>query len=137
MATKRNGTAPVAPVASVVAAASVVAVTPRLVNRRLHVEAVVRGAGGLRTAARVPDRELAALLPRSILAAGGDPAPQLLETIAAILKRTVVGRRVKVWEYGDQRYLAFLSWSSVRFRVGQANGAGRGARPGSRTRRAS
>ena len=131
MATKRNGTAPGAPVASVEA------VTTRLVNRRLRVEAVVRGADGRRTAARVPDRELAALLPRSILALGGDPAPQLLGTIAAILKRTVVGRRVNVREYGGQRYLAFLSWSNVRFRVEQASRSGRGARPWSRTRPAS
>ena len=131
MATKRNGTAPVASMASVVA------VTARLVDRRLRVEAVVRGAGGRRTAVRVPDRELAALLPRSILAAGGDPAPQLLETIAAILQRTVIGRRVTVWEDGGRRYLAFLSWSSVRFRVEQANRAGRAARSWSRTRPAS
>ena len=131
MATKRNGTAPVASMGTVVA------VTPRLVDGRLRVEAVVRGVGGRRTAVRMPDRELAALLPRSILAAGGDPAPQLLDTIAAILQRTVVGRRVRVWEYGDRRYLAFLSWSSVRFRVAQANGAGRAARPWSRTRPAS
>ena len=115
MATERNGTAPVAPVV-------VAAVTARLVDRRLRVEAVVRGAGGRRTAVRVPDRELAALLPRSILAAGGDPAPQLLETIAAILKRTMVGRRVRVWEDGGRRYLAFLSWRSVRFRVEQPAG---------------
>ena len=134
MATKRNGTAPGASMASVVA---VVAVTARLVDRRLRVEAVVRGAGGRRTAVRVPDRELAALLPRSILAAGGDPAPQLLDTIAAILKRTVVGRRVRVWEYGGRRYLAFLSWSNVRFRAEPADGAGRRARPWSRTRPAS
>ena len=97
--------------------------------------AVVRGAVGRRTAVRLPDRELAALLPRSILAAGGDPAPQLLETIAAILQRTVIGRRVTVWEDGGRRYLAFLSWSSVRFRVEQANRAGRAARSWSRTRR--
>ncbi len=120
MATKRNGTAPVASMASVVA------VTARLVDGRLQVEAVVRDAGGRRTAVWVPDRELAALLPRSILAANGNPAPQLLETIAAILQRTVVGRRVTVWEHGGRRYLAFLSWSSVRFRVEPANGTAAG-----------
>ena len=124
MATKRNGTAPVASMASVVA------VMPRLVDGRLRAEAVVRGAGGRRTAVWVPDRELAALLPRSILAADGNPAPQLLETISAILQRTVVGRRVTVWEHCGRRYLAFLSWSSVRFRVEAENGAGRGAPDG-------
>ena len=115
MATKRNG----APsVASEVAIASVVAVTTRLEKRRLQVVTVVRDEHGRRIAARIPDREVAALLPRSILVANGDPEPELLATIAAILKRTVLGRRVRVWEFRGQRYLAFLSWNCVRFRAG-------------------
>ena len=103
---------------------SVVAVTARLVDQRLQVEAVVCAEDGRRMPARVPDRELAALLPRSILAANGHPAPQLLDAIRAIVERTVVGRRVTVWEYRGERYLAFLSWRTVRF---SAAPAGRGA----------
>lgn len=94
---------------------SVVAVDTRLVEQRLLVRAVVRDAHGERCSARVPDRELAALLPRSILAANGNPPAALLDTIRAIVERTVVGRHVRLWEYRDQRYLAFLSWRSVRF----------------------
>ena len=94
---------------------AVVAVTARLVDQRLRVDALVCGEDGRRMPVRVPDRELATLLPRSILAADGHPAPQLLDAIRAIMKRTVVGRRVRVWEYHGQRYLAFLSWRAVRF----------------------
>lgn len=125
----RNGAAPAsASVASELAIASVVAVTAGLENRRLLVVTVVRDEHGRRFAARIPDRELAALLPRSILAADRHPKPELLATIAAILKRTVLGRRVRVWEFRGERYLAFLSWRCVRFSE---------SRPSSRNRPAS
>ena len=125
MTAKRNGQAPVV---------AVVAITAQVVDRRLRVDALVRDEHGRRMPVRIPDRELATLLPRSILAADGHPAPQLLDAIHAIMERTVVGRRVRVWEYHGQRYLAFLSWRTVRFRVEQATG---GSRPWSRTRPAS
>jgi hypothetical protein len=94
---------------------AVVAVDTQLVDQRLRVDAMVRDAQGKRCVARVPDRELATLLPRSILAADGSPPAALLDTIRAIVERMVVGRHVRLWEYRDQRYLAFLSWRSVRF----------------------
>ena len=94
---------------------SVVSVKASLVDQRLRVDALVCGEDGRRMPVRVPDRELATLLPRSILAANGYPAPQLLDAIRTIMERTVVGRRVRVWEYRGQRYLAFLSWRAVRF----------------------
>ena len=94
---------------------SVVAVDAQLVDQRLLVREVVRDAQGECSSARVPDRELATLLPRSILAANGNPPAALLDTIRAIVERMVVGRHVRLWEYRDQRYLAFLSWRSVRF----------------------
>ena len=87
----------------------------QLVDQRLQVHAVVRDAQGERYSARVPDRELATLLPRSILAADGSPPAALLDTIRAIVERMVVGRHVRLWEYRDQHYLAFLSWRNVRF----------------------
>ena len=94
---------------------AVVAVDTQLVDQRLRVDAVVRDARGKRYSARVPDRELATLLPRSILAADGSPPEAVLDTIHAIVERMVVGRHVRLWDYRDQRYLAFLSWRSVRF----------------------
>lgn len=113
---------------------SVVAVTARLVDQRLRVDAVVYGADGRRMSARVPDRELAALLPRSILAADGHPAPQLLNAIRAIVERTVVGRRVRVWEYGGERYLAFLSWRTVCFNGAPTAASGTAANGSARRR---
>ena len=101
---------------------SVVAVDVQLVEQRLLVRAVVRNAQGERYAARVPDRELATLLPRSILAADGNPPAAMLDTIRAIVERMVVGRHVRLWEYRDQRYLAFLSWRSVRFEAAARQG---------------
>ena len=121
MTAKQNGPAPVA---------AVVAITAQVVDQRLRVDALVREEDGRRMPVRIPDRELAALLPRSILAADGHPAPQLLDAVRTIMARTVVGRRVRVWEYRGQRYLAFLSWRTVRFSAEQASGA----RPPSRTR---
>ncbi len=114
MTAKQNGPAPVA---------AVVAITAQVVDQRLRVDALVREEDGRRMPVRIPDRELAALLPRSILAADGHPAPQLLDAIRTIMARTVVGRRVRVWEYRGQRYLAFLSWRTVRFSAEQAGGA--------------
>ena len=92
-----------------------VAVDTQLVDQRLLVRAVVRDAHGERYSARLPDRELATLLPRSILAADGSAPAALLDTIRAIVERMVVGRHVRLWEYRHQRYLAFLSWRSIRF----------------------
>ena len=110
MTAKRNGPAPVVAVA---------AITVQVVDERLRVDALVRDEDGRRVPVRIPDRELATLLPRSILAADGHPAPQLLNAIYTIMARTVVGRRVRVWEYRGQRYLAFLSWRTVRFSADQ------------------
>ena len=115
MTTKRNGAAPAASVASELATASVVSVTAGLEDRRLQVVTMVRDEHGRHVVARIPDRELAALLPRSILVANGHAKPELLATIGTILNRTVLGRRVRVWESRGQRYLAFLSWRCVRF----------------------
>ena len=108
----------------------VVAITAQVVDQRLRVDALVRDQDGRCRPVRIPERELATLLPRSILAADGNPEPQLLDAIRIIMERTVVGRRIRVWEFRGQRYLAFLSWRTVRFRAKQASGA----RPPARTR---
>jgi len=70
---------------------------------------------GMTESAVVPDRELSTLLPRSILAPQPSAAgAELADTVAGILRRTVLGRRVRTWEYGASRYLSFLSWRAVR-----------------------
>jgi hypothetical protein len=66
--------------------------------------------------AYLPDRELAALIPRTVLVGEDNLAPpELLGTIEPMLTRLTQARRVRVWSYRDRRYASFLSWRSVRF----------------------
>lgn len=82
-------------------------------NGRLVVRLCIDPASG---EAYLPDREVSALLPRSLLVGTLRAAPpELLGTIGPILERLVRGRTVRVWEYRDRRYASFLSWRSVRF----------------------
>ena len=99
-------------------APAVVAVCAQLVDERLQVDAVVRDPEGREYPVRIPDRELATMLPRSILAADGCAPATLLATIKAIVERMVVGRQVRLWEYRGHRYLGFFSWRPVRFSTG-------------------
>ena len=89
----------------------------RLQGERLYVEATVRLDTGERVEARLPDRETAAILPRSILLAGSPTAPaSLVDTLGPIVTRMCDGRRARVWSYRDRRFFSFPSWKSVRFR---------------------
>jgi hypothetical protein len=66
--------------------------------------------------AYLPDRELAALIPRTVLVGEGNLAPpELLGTIEPMLTRLTQARRVKLWSYRERRYASFLSWRPVRF----------------------
>ena len=66
--------------------------------------------------AYMPDRELAAFLPRSILIGSRRKAPiSLLNTIEAIVRRMSSGRKVHVWLVGNRRYFSFLTWRTVTF----------------------
>ena len=91
-------------------------VRPVLVADRLKVVAAVRTEdGGLREAF-MPDRELAAVLPRSILLGAACRAPRgLLATMEPILARMTQGRAVRVWSYKERDYFSFQPWKSVRF----------------------
>ena len=66
--------------------------------------------------AYLPDRELAALIPRTVLVGEGKLAPpELLGTIEPMLARLTQARRVRLWSYRERRYASFLSWRRVRF----------------------
>jgi hypothetical protein len=95
---------------------TVVAVRPELREERLRVVAQVRTEGGEILEAGMPDREVSAILPRSILVGTAATAPrELLGTIAPILARMSEGRAVRVWEYKDRKYFSFQPWKGVRF----------------------
>jgi hypothetical protein len=95
---------------------TVVAVRPELSAERLRVVARIRTEAGEVLEAGMPDREVSAILPRSILVGSAASAPRgLLATIEPILARMSEGRIVRVWDYKDRKYFSFQPWKGVRF----------------------
>jgi hypothetical protein len=91
-------------------------VRPVLKADRLKVVAQVRTEDGAVREAYMPDRELSAVLPRSILPGSSSRAPRgLLSTMEPILARMTQGRVVRVWTYGAESYFSFQPWRTVRF----------------------
>ena len=91
-------------------------VLPRLNGERLQVSVTLRTDAGEVMEAQMPDRELAALLPRSVLLGPDSRAPvSLLATVQPILARLTEGRAVRVWQYKERWFLSFPGWRSVRF----------------------
>jgi hypothetical protein len=98
----------------------IVAVRPILVEKRLRVVARVLKEDRSRVDAFLPDREVAALVPRSVLLGQARRAPkQILKTISSIIKRMVAGRPVRLWQYGESYYFSFLSWRPITFESGR------------------
>ena len=94
----------------------VLEISPGLVDGRLKVLAKVRTEEEGEIQAHLPDREVAAFLPRALLVGTASQAPRsLLGTMSPILRRFVVGRQVRIWEYQEGRYFCFPSWRSVKF----------------------
>ncbi len=101
---------------------TVTRVRPTLSGERLRVVADVVSEAGV-VEATMPDREVAAILPRSVLV--GAPTPgrrasarvpvSLLGTIGPILTRMAEGRVVRIWDYNGRNFFSFLPWKSVRF----------------------
>ena len=91
-------------------------VRPVLAGERLRVVAEVRSPSGEVREVSLPDREVAALLPRSILLGGSCRASAaMLGTLEPIVVRMTEGRVVRMWEYAGRWYCSFLPWKSVRF----------------------
>jgi hypothetical protein len=66
--------------------------------------------------AQMPDREVSAILPRSILLGGTTRAPvSLLDTVRPIVERMTEGRRARLWLYKERWFLSFQPWRGVRF----------------------
>jgi hypothetical protein len=83
---------------------------------KLRVAAQVDTGIGETLKAHLPDRELSALLPRSILTGKTKDVPrELLSTIDPVIRRLASGRNVRLWQYEQQYYFSFLSWKNVRF----------------------
>lgn len=87
-------------------------------GNRLRVMALVRPESGEPFEAQMPDREVSALLPRSVLLGTARTAPvSLLETLQPILVRMTEGRQVRIWQYKERWFFSFTAWRGVRFVV--------------------
>ena len=95
---------------------TIVKVRPELQGQRLRVVASVRMDAGETVEAQMPDREVSAILPRSILLGASTRAPlSLLETVRPIVERMTEGRRARLWLYKERWFLSFQPWRGVRF----------------------
>jgi len=95
---------------------TVVRVWPELQAEKLKVVATIKSDTGEVINAHMPDREMSAILPRSVLVGAGATAPRsLLDTLQTILARMTEGRLVRVWEYRDRWFFSFQPWRGVRF----------------------
>ena len=102
----------------------VLGVRPELKDERLKVIATVKMDGGEVLDAHMPDREISAVLPRSILLGPAKSAPlSLLATVEPILARMTEGREVRVWQYKDRWFFSFQPWKGVRFVADEDRGA--------------
>jgi hypothetical protein len=87
-----------------------------LQGQRLKVTASVRMDSGEVVEAQMPDREVSAILPRSVLVGVTTKAPvSLLDTVRPIIERMTDGRRARLWQYKDRWFLSFQPWRGVRF----------------------
>ena len=92
------------------------AVQPLILDSRLRVQLTVCRSDGQQYFAFLPDRELSALLPRSILLPSLREVPgKLLDTIDPMLRHLIKGRVVRLWQFEERWYASFLPWRSVRF----------------------
>lgn len=92
-------------------------ISAEIEDGRLHVDAVLQEQRDyFQVDARLPAREVAALLPREIIVGEGrESSSNVLELINELLEKLAAGRTVRVWEYSGQTYCSFLKWGSVRF----------------------
>ena len=110
---------------------TVTSVRPELQLQRLRVVAEVKTDRGETLLAHMPDREVSALLPRSVLVGSARTAPvSLLDTLAPILSRMTEGRPVRVWHYKERWFFSFQQWRGVRFQEEDGGEAEREATPG-------
>ncbi len=80
-------------------------------EEKLKVIAGLEDEDGVRTEAYLPSRETAALLPREILVGEGEGgSASLFSLMDELLSKLVLGRKVRVWEYGDRLYCSFPRW---------------------------
>lgn len=94
----------------------IIDVVPEIDQGRLRVQGLIQLEQGEELHALLPQRETAALVPKSILIGEENRADDsLLTVIDETLKRSIVGRTVRLWEYRNKRYFSFATWQAVTF----------------------
>ena len=94
----------------------IIAIRPKVVSEKIKIIATVRTEKSGIINAILPDRELSALLPRSILVGENkNTHHELLSIISSMIKRMTLGRKVRLWNYQEKYYFSFLSWRKVIF----------------------
>ena len=89
---------------------------PYLQQGQLKVKLIIKLQGAQFCEARLAERDLATLIPRSLLLGSKLKAPpSLLQIIKALLKRLTVGRLVYLKNSSPQPEVLFLSWRKVKF----------------------
>jgi hypothetical protein len=91
-------------------------IKPVIKNSHLKIIAKVKVRDNNIINAYLPDREVAAILPRKILIGEDKKVPAtFLKTISPIVSKVSCGRQVRLWEYNGLYYFSFLSWRNVIF----------------------
>lgn len=93
----------------------IVSVKPVCIDGTLELTVLVRRESGRTVRCRVPDRVIAALIPRSILIGSENRiTSEIWETITTIARVFLVGRCCRVRRRRGIRYIGFLPWTRVR-----------------------
>lgn len=94
----------------------IVYIHPFIRRGRLRVRLIVNVKTKGYHEAFLGEREIAALLPRSILLPSVRNVPaSLLGIIGAILRKMTVGRIARLKENQEETVVSFLSWQNIRF----------------------
>jgi len=89
-------------------------VHPELREYRLKVFATMKADSAKTLQAHMPDREVSAILPRSVLLGEARTAPvSVMETVSPIISRMIEGRLVRVWQCKTKWLFSFRK--GVRF----------------------
>lgn len=88
---------------------------PQIRQNRLHVTAELETETGERVVAGIPQREIAAMLPRrELIGTATRTTTDVLEDVRRILSDRAQDRPVRYWTYRDRNYCSFLSWRDIR-----------------------
>ena len=90
-----------------------------ITNGSLRATVLVEGDDGSSIEAGLPQREIAALLPRSVFLGAGDSltAP-LLSDLQSTIEKLLIRRPVELWEYKERMYCGFEKWRNIGPRSG-------------------